>query len=313
MDYTTLGRTNLRTSVVGLGCGGPSKLGIRRGGSEAEAVEVVRTALDLGINFLDTAEAYGTEQIVAQAIKHVRREDVIISSKKSVRQQGELVTGQAYMDGVHQCLCRLETDTIDVFHIHALDPRDYPYARSEILPVMQQLQDEGKIRFLGVTELFEKDFGHDMARQAFEDDCWDVMMIGFNMLNQVARKNVFPKTQELGIGTLDMFAVRRAFSNMERLSEILADLAEEGRVEQKLATSDDPLGFLVEESGAQTLTEVAYRFCRYEPGVDVVLSGTGNTDHLKENMASLLKPPLPKATVEKLATMFAKVDNISGS
>ena len=60
MQYTTLGRTGLRVSVAGLGCGGNSRLGLGAGRSEQEAIALVRCAIDLGVNFFDTAEAYGT-------------------------------------------------------------------------------------------------------------------------------------------------------------------------------------------------------------------------------------------------------------
>ena len=68
MDYRTFGRTGLRVSVVGLGAGGPSKLGRNTGRSEEESIAVARRALELGINYIDTAENYGTEEIVGKAI-----------------------------------------------------------------------------------------------------------------------------------------------------------------------------------------------------------------------------------------------------
>jgi L-galactose dehydrogenase len=71
MEYVTLGRTGLRVSVAGLGCGGFSRLGLGTGKSEEEAVALVRHALDLGVNLLDTAAVYGTEGVVGQAIKSV--------------------------------------------------------------------------------------------------------------------------------------------------------------------------------------------------------------------------------------------------
>ena len=71
MEYVMLGRTGLRVSVAGLGCGGFSRLGLGTGKSNAEAVALVRQALDMGVNLLDTAAAYGTEAIVGEAIKHV--------------------------------------------------------------------------------------------------------------------------------------------------------------------------------------------------------------------------------------------------
>ena len=81
MEYTNLGHTGLKVSVMGLGSGGHSRLGLAQGHSEQEAVRVVQAALDLGINYIDTAEGYGSESVVGQGIKSVRREDVVISTK----------------------------------------------------------------------------------------------------------------------------------------------------------------------------------------------------------------------------------------
>jgi hypothetical protein len=73
MQYTTLGKTGLRVSVAGLGCGGNSRLGLGAGKSEAEAITLVRAAIDLGINFIDTAEAYGTEEVLGRALDGIPR------------------------------------------------------------------------------------------------------------------------------------------------------------------------------------------------------------------------------------------------
>ncbi|HMF49825.1 MAG TPA: aldo/keto reductase, partial [Candidatus Saccharimonadales bacterium] len=82
MEYTTLGRTGLRVSVVGLGCGGPSRLGMRNDAQSADnAVALVKQALDLGVNFLDTAQTYGTEPILGKAIAGVPRDRLVISTK----------------------------------------------------------------------------------------------------------------------------------------------------------------------------------------------------------------------------------------
>src|SRR5665213_1299155 len=81
MDYRPLGQTGLTVSVAGLGCGGNSRLGLGRGASVEECVAVVRTAVDLGVNFLDTAEAYGTEEIVGAAARFYDRDRLVISTK----------------------------------------------------------------------------------------------------------------------------------------------------------------------------------------------------------------------------------------
>ncbi|HET7008805.1 MAG TPA: aldo/keto reductase, partial [Candidatus Binatia bacterium] len=67
------------------------------------------------------------------------------------------------------------------------------------------------------------------------------------------------------------------------------------------------------ETDAATLPEAAYRFCRHEQGVDVVLTGTGNPDHLKENIAAILKPPLPDSALAKLEKLFGGLDSLTGN
>ena len=78
MEFTTLGRTGLRVSVAGLGCGGFSRLGLGRGKSATEAMALVRAALDHGVNLIDTAAAYGTEEVLGRALKG-RREGVVLA------------------------------------------------------------------------------------------------------------------------------------------------------------------------------------------------------------------------------------------
>ena len=76
-----------------------------------------------------------------------------------------------------------------------------------------------------------------------------------------------------------------------------------GALPQSLATTPEPLGFLIHEGGAG-IRDAAYRFVRHEPGVDVVLFGTGNAEHLRTNIASILKPPLPEPDRQQLAALF---------
>src|SRR5580765_6684196 len=85
MDYTTLGRTGLKVSVAGLGCGGPSRLGLKdKSRNERDVIAHVRGAIDLGINFFDTAEWYGTEAVVGKGIDGVARDRLVISTKKNI-------------------------------------------------------------------------------------------------------------------------------------------------------------------------------------------------------------------------------------
>ena len=84
----------------------------------------------------------------------------------------------------------------------------------------------------------------------------------------------------------------------------MRELAAAGEVPQWLAETAHPLGFLIHQGGASSVTDAAYRYVRHEPGVHVVLFGTGNPDHLRANIASLLKPPLPVADRQRLNQLF---------
>jgi aryl-alcohol dehydrogenase-like predicted oxidoreductase len=110
-----------------------------------------------------------------------------------------------------------------------------------------------------------------------------------------------------------MFAVRRALSQPERLRALCRELVDKGAIRKDAVDANDPLGFLTKETDAVTLPEAAYRFCRHEQGVDVVLTGTGNPEHLKENVAAILKPALPKPVLKRLEDLFGGLDYLTGN
>ena len=313
MDYTILGRTGLRVSRMGLGGGGPSRLGLKTGGTAAAAENVVREAVALGVNFIDTAEAYGTEEVVGRAIRGVPRDQVVLSTKAGVDWQERRSTTAEMTERVEASLRRLGTDFVDILHLHGVSLDEYDYARDVLLPALLKMREQGKIRFIGITEAFGPDPGHAMLTTALNDPWWDVVMLGFNVLNQSARARVLAITQARGIGTLCMFAVRRALSRPEAVTEIVADLAARGLLDAAAYDAADPLGFAVGDGAGLNLPDAAYRFCRWEPGMDVVLSGTSSIAHLRENADSLTRPALPDAVAERLRTLFARVDCVSGN
>ena len=311
MDYNVLGKTGLRVSVMGLGCGGHSRLGLSRGLGHDHAVSIVSHAIELGVNLIDTAEGYGTEPAVGDAIKGLNRDEIVISTKVPPATDGHLLTAEEFKKRADGCLTRLGVDYVDLLHVHGVNPSQYPHTRDTIYPALQELRAEGKIRFTALSEIFGQDPGHATLQTAVSDG-WDVLMVGFNILNQSARDRVLKQTKTLGVGTLDMFAVRRALSTPEELSRLVADLKRQDLLDESVDV-DNPLGFLLQDGVAASIPEAAYRFCRYEAGIDVVLSGTSSMDHLEQNVKSLLMPPLPDWAVERLRTMFAAVDNVSGN
>jgi aryl-alcohol dehydrogenase-like predicted oxidoreductase len=308
-----LGRTGLSVGVAGLGCGGHSRLGQGQGASVEDSIRVVHEALELGVNYIDTAQMYGTEEIVGRALED-RRDKAVVSTKAQVRVGGgDPMDAAGLRSAIEASLERLRMDTIDVFHLHGVEAKDYDYCRNEIVPELIAMRDRGAIRFLALSERFGVDVGHEMALQAAADNCWDVMMLGFNILNPSARHGVLPLTIAGDIGVEVMFAVRNVFSQPDVLRKVIAGAVADGHLDGDALDLDDPLGFLVHEGGASSLVEAAYRFVRHEPGCHVVLTGTGNIDHLRSNVRSINLPKLPDDDLNRLNALFGHLSVFSGN
>jgi len=307
MEYKPLGKTGLTVSVAGLGCGGNSRLGLGRGASVDECVSIVRTAVDLGVNFIDTAEAYGTEEIVGAAARFYDRDKLVISTKAvcSASDTAETVTRR-----VEAALRRLGLEHVDIFHFHAVSPAAYEHHRDVLAPALVRLKEQGKVRHVGITETSPNDPEQKMLTRAIHEAPWEVTMLAYSLMNQGARRRIFPETERRGIGTLLMFVVRNIFSNAAYRQDIFAKLVEQGELDASILSAGDPLGFVVGEGGAQSITDAAYRYARHTRGVDVVLFGTGDKAHVKDNIESILRPPLAPAIIERLHLSFGHLKGV---
>jgi aryl-alcohol dehydrogenase-like predicted oxidoreductase len=298
-------------SAVGLGCGGHSRLGLATGHDEAHAIGIIEHALELGIRFIDTAPAYETEVAVGNAIRG-RRDQVVLSTKASPGRDGQLASAAEIADSIEKSLGRLGTDYIDLFHLHGVMAAQYEHCAEVLVPELVRHQEAGKVRFLGITEAFIRDPSHQMLPRALRDGHFDVAMVGFNLLNPSARYIVFPLTLN-DVGTLIMFAVRRALSCDDALRELVKQLIRDGLVDARMVHEKDPLDFLSSHRDVTSVVQAAYRFCRHEPGAHVILTGTGSAEHLAENVASILAPRLPDELLSRLGQIFGRVDTVSGN
>jgi L-galactose dehydrogenase len=314
MQQVVLGRTGLEVSVAGLGCGGHSRLGQSTGATQEHSIDLVRRALDLGVTLIDTARVYGTEEIVGRAVEG-RRDEVVLSTKVLPERDGRPITVEELRTSVELSLRRLRTDRIDLFFVHGLGAEHLDHCREVLVPELVDLRAEGKIRFLAASEAFAADPGHHALRRAFEegDDWFDVLMVGFNLLNSSARQRVLHHTRAADIGVLVMFAVRRALSDPGQLRSVVEQLVESGDLDATDIDVHDPLGFLTADGAAGSLVEAAYRYARHEPGCHVVLTGTGSVEHLEQNLGWIAGPPLPDHHLERLAATFGSIDSVSGN
>ena len=309
MQYTILGRTGLNVSVMALGAGGKSRLGQTQGVSHADSVALVQRALDEGVTLLDTAAAYGTEEIIGEAIKG-RRDEVVVSTKALITPafgSSELIGADDLIGRVEGSLERLGIDCIDILQLHGVLDSQYEHSRDVLLPALHRLREAGKVRFTGITEHFNSEPTHAMLDRATRDGAFDVVMVGFNFINQTALASVLPQAKAKGVGTLCMFAVRGPLAWLDSANALVRKLVREGEVDAGEIDPDDPLGFLLRPGIAETLSEAAYRFCRHTARLDVVIAGTGKLPHLLDNLAAINGPPLPRDVAERLAGIFRNV------
>ncbi|MEM8756725.1 MAG: aldo/keto reductase [Planctomycetota bacterium] len=310
------GDRGVDVSIMGLGCGGPSRLGTRgtvNSETTAAAVAVLEIALASGVTLLDTAESYGTQPAIAEVIRACR-DDVVLCTKKAAIEHDasggtRFVTAAEYAAGIDGCLRELGVEAVDVFFLHGITPEEYGYASTELLPVLERAQRDGKCRWIGVTEMFQTDTTHAMLTRALDDGWPEVVMVGFNPLNQSARETILPRTTSMGVATLGMFAVRRALSNPARLRELLDDLRLRGLWDAEPEQREEPLGFL----GAwPDVIDAAYRYSLHEPGLDCTLMGTGDLGHLQTNLDTARRGPLASDVHRRLSDLFRGLDSVTG-
>jgi L-galactose dehydrogenase len=312
MKYRVLGRTNVKVSLVGLGSGGHSLLGQSTGVPEPEIQRLIRTELDYGVNLIDTAAGYGeSEAILGRALRGVPRDRFYIATKASYHHDWQIISEAELVEQVERSLRRLQVETIDIFQFHGVRPTEYAGVIEKLFPVAEKLKAQGKIRFIGASEMFSVDSKHKMVQRALVDGHFDTVMVGYNLLNQSSERTVFPLCREKNIGVLIMFAVRKALSDLEHLRQVIANLKSRRVIPADALPDEDPLGWLVRDH-VESMPAAAYKFVAAHPAVSTILTGTANIDHFRSNVNAILGEPLPDTDMQRLRKIFGPIDESLG-
>ena len=291
MKYRTLGKTGLRVSSIGLGTMvhaghfGPMK--------DSESLSAIDAALELGVNFIDTSDAYGagySETLLGQALKG-RRDQVIIATKGGNvmvgPDRGKRNFDPDYITRVmEQSLQRLQIDTIDLYQLH--NPTVEVIEHGAVWEVLERAKQAGKIRHFGVSiNTMEEGIA------AVKDGRTETIQVEYNLLAQDPAEKLFSLAHQASIGIIARVPLRRGIltgkmtiADEQRFQgEDLRARSFKGEAFAKELAKADELRFLVHGS-AKTLGQAAIAFCVAHPAVSVVIPGARNAEQMRENAAA---------------------------
>ena len=323
MQTRPFGRTGLRLSVLGFGCGAVGGLMVR--GAPADQERAIARAIDAGVNYFDTAWQYGegeSEKNLGRILQALKPKDVVVGTKVRLSPDDFGRIGDAITRSLEASLKRLRLDRVDIFHLHnAITARgggkDYSVAQvlGEAVPALERLRRDGKLRFLGLTGVGDTAALH----QAIDAGVFASAQLVYNMLNPSAAAalpagypaqdyaRLFDRIQAAGTGVI---AIR-----------VLAGGALSGSAERHPIASPppEPIGSalsyeadvararrlmpLVAEGFAASLTEAATRFAISHPAVGTILVGMATPREFEDSLAAVLKGPLPAAALDRLAAL----------
>ena len=304
MELRRLGRTDLQTSVLSIGGLYTSSLA----GGVAETQRIMRRAVELGVNAIDTAPAYADSELTVGRALVGNQAPLIVTTKLGGRPQPfNPQDKSALKASVDESLSLLGRDHIDILMIHEPDrPQQYPWWTSydplegPVLDLMDELRAAGKIRFCGlagttVTEM----------TSLIESDRFDVVLTAFNynVLFREAATTVFPAAQQRDMGIVLGSAFGQGFLTRRADDEVRARplwLAESRR-QQLIAYYD-----LLDQAGMPAY-ELCLRFALANPAVSTIPIGCKTSQHLEACVAAAEKGPLGQDIVERLDAIAAMV------
>jgi L-galactose dehydrogenase/L-glyceraldehyde 3-phosphate reductase len=323
MQMREFGRTGMKVSALGFGCGAVGGIMVR--GDPADQERLVARAIAVGVNYFDTAVLYGdgqSEKNLGRILQRLKPADVIVGTKVRVPPSEFGRTDAAIASSLEGSLARLQLDGVDIFHLHnpitvngggsALSARQ---VLDEVVPAFERLRRQGMIRFLGISAVGDTDALH----QVIDSGAFDSAQIVYNMLNPSAGealpqsypaqdyRRLFDRTRAAGVGVVGI--------------RVLAGGALSGSAERHPIASPapEPIGSamsydadierarrlmpLVREGFAGSLTEAATRFALSHPAMGTILVGMATPQQFEDALAAVEKGPLPQATLDRLAAL----------
>jgi len=310
MRYRRLGRTGLNVSELSYGAARGAKA------DPAGFIATVHAAIASGINFIDTAESYDdghSERVLGEAL---RGHDGVIVETKYRPYDSHAVdaryTGspQRLIASAEESLRRLQRDRLDILlghGIRTLDTLDR-FMTDGCYDAMLRLRTQGKVRFIGISELSEGDGTHDILQRAVPTGAFDVVMLTINFLLQTAVDSVLPLCRAQDVGTVVMMPLNQASkqSGLVGVSEacecVRRHIAAGNLPDAPPYTREDLFEFLKPYS----VPEAALRYVLAQE-VSTCCVGFRSVERLRENLKAVEPPYLDAAKLDRLCELFGGI------
>ncbi|MBL6006881.1 aldo/keto reductase [Bacillus halotolerans] len=293
MDQTrALGQTNLQVKRIGFGANAVGGHNLFPNLNDETGKDLVRTALDGGVNFIDTAFIYGlgrSEELIGEVVQERGvRDQLIIASKgahKEVNGSIEFDNSKDFLRGeVEKSLKRLKTDYIDLYYVHFPDGKT-PLA--EVAGTLKELKDEGKIKAIGASNL-----NYQQLQEFNADGYLEVFQSEYSLIQRDAEKELLPYCEKHGISFIPYFPLASGlltgkFTKDDAFDDTRKDKPQfQGDTFIQNLKKVDKLKAAAEEKNAET-AHVALAWLLTRPAVDAIIPGAKRQEQLKANLKTL--------------------------
>ncbi|MDX2158357.1 MAG: aldo/keto reductase [Hyphomicrobiaceae bacterium] len=322
MQKRKLGRTGLDVSLLTFGCGAVG--GLMTKGDPADQMRAVRRALELGVNFFDTAPLYGdgaSETNVGRIFRELKP-DVVLGTKVNIPPEGKSDIAKAIETSLDASLRRLGRDHVDLLQLHnsivtgaAGIPRDLAadVVLNEVAPAFERLKKSGKIRFCGITAIGESAALH----RVIDSRAFDTAQVVYNLLNPSAGGPVpvgYPgqdygqllaRAEAAGMGTIVIRVLAGGALSGEEARHplgmpIVAPIGSGSDYRADVLRARR-FSLLLAEAGAASLVEMGIRFVASHTAVSTLQVGIATVDEFEGGAQAVLKGPLPPVALARIA------------
>ena len=326
MDYRKFGNTGIDVSEIGFGCGDVGGLMVR--GEQADQVRAVERAMELGINYFDTASRYGggqSEINLGRVLKELSA-DVHVGTKYSLGKADPNDLKAGVIQSVEASLKRLGRDQVDLIQLHdrISSETDVSVRAITVSDVLGEVQDglemlksQGKVRFYGMTGVGEPSGIHDVVRSGTVSTVQTVYNLinasagadtpsGFDMTDYDRLIDVASEKQ-VGIIVIRVLAAGALTGTSVRHPVAVPTVAPigSGKDFEQDESRARQFAFLVDEGFADTMPEASIRFALSNAGVSTVLVGYSDLDHLEKSVQYAANGPLPEEALARLPQAWA--------